>query len=109
MVKKTVLTERVIQTVKSFSEDLDKANIAYDKLIIFGSHAKGNAKPWSDIDVCVVSDRFSDDMHQELVNLLKARRLNSLDVEPHPMKSQDLENPWNPLSQEIKKYGINFD
>lgn len=106
MVKKNLLSQNIHNSIKSYSNDLKSANIPYSKLIIFGSHAKGTAKPWSDIDLCVVSDAFSDDLHGEMVRLLKIRSNDSLDIEPHPMRSEDLDNPWDPLSREIKIHGV---
>ena len=37
---------------------------------LYGSQVVGSARPWSDIDVAVISPDFSDDLFQERVNLI---------------------------------------
>ncbi|MBI5620532.1 nucleotidyltransferase domain-containing protein [Candidatus Gottesmanbacteria bacterium] len=86
---------------------LQRAGISYTQLIVFGSQAKGSAHSWSDIDVCVVSDRFGKDRHTERVTLMRARRSDVLlDIEPHPYHPNDLEDKYDPLACEIRTYGI---
>jgi predicted nucleotidyltransferase len=38
---------------------------------LYGSQATGSARPWSDIDVAVISPDFSDDLFQERVTLMQ--------------------------------------
>ena len=57
MATKISLNPVVVNQVRHYQLTLKKAGIK-SKLIIFGSQAKGKAKPWSDIDICVVSDSF---------------------------------------------------
>lgn len=106
MVQKQILTENVHNIIKSYRQDLAKAGISYRQLIVFGSHSKGNPKPWSDIDLCVVAQEFGADPHGSLVRLLKIRSEASLDIEPHPFTPEDLDDPWNPLAAEVRRYGI---
>ena len=75
---------------------------------IFGSYSKGTAKPWSDIDLCVVSKQFGQNRHTERVWLMKLRDMQTLDIEPHPYHPKDLADKWDPLAQEIRKYGIDW-
>ncbi|PJA38132.1 hypothetical protein CO181_01110, partial [candidate division WWE3 bacterium CG_4_9_14_3_um_filter_43_9] len=63
-------------------------------------------KSWSDIDVGTVSRDFGKDHHEELVALLKSRGNEFLDIEPHLFKKKSLNNPFDPLAQEVKKHGI---
>ena len=42
-----------------------------DAIILFGSRVRGNARPWSDWDLCVVGDRKPHDLH-ELLGLVDA-------------------------------------
>lgn len=80
--------------------------IPVDRMIVFGSYAKGNNKPWSDIDVAVVSRRLGRDPHTERVML--SRFVESIDsrIEPHPFSPEDFADPWDPLAAEIRRYGI---
>ena len=93
--------------VKHYQERLENAGIKA-RLIIFGSQAKKKAKPWSDIDVCVVSDIFGINRHTERVRLMRLTDEASMDIEPHPYHPRDLADKWDPLAQEIRKYGIDW-
>lgn len=106
MAKKYVLNSSVIRTVKRYGKYLHDERIPYSQLIVFGSQAKGFAKPWSDIDVCVVSTKFGNDRHTERVRLMHVRDRSLLDIEPHPFHPNDLVAKYDSLAAEIRKYGI---
>lgn len=74
-------------------------------MILFGSYAKGIAKPWSDIDLCVVSDDFGVDDYEETVRLKKLTATVDPMIEPHPYHPKDLDNPYDPLAHEIRTTG----
>jgi uncharacterized protein len=57
-------------------------------VILFGSHAQGRARDYSDIDVAVFSDDFGKDPLQEMEGLLKLRRKINPDIEPLPFSKQ---------------------
>lgn len=95
--------------VNNYLTDLRKADIKYRKAYIFGSHAKGTAKGWSDIDLCIVSKEFGVNRHDERIRLLKLRNDGTLEIEPHKYNEKDLANRWDPLAVEIRKYGIQMD
>lgn len=106
MDQKHVLNDRIVEIVRRYARDLNKVGIPFDELIVFGSQAKGTAKEWSDIDVCVVSRHFGDDRFDEQVKLMVARDDDVLDIEPHPYNPKDLADKYDPLASEIRKYGI---
>lgn len=54
MVKKNKISRLKDIIVKSLTEN----GIPVKCLILYGSYAKGNPKPWSDIDIAVVSSVF---------------------------------------------------
>jgi predicted nucleotidyltransferase len=62
-----------------------------DAIYLFGSYAKGEAKPDSDIDVMVLSPDFSDDITENQLQLMRARRSIDLRIEPHPIKTDMLQ------------------
>jgi len=72
---------------------------------IYGSHSKGNATVWSDIDVAVISPDFSDDLFEERLKLMKMASIIDDRIEPHPFRVEDFESS-NPLASEIQKHGI---
>ena len=77
-----------------------------EQLIVFGSHAKGTAHEWSDIDLCVVSPSLGKHVFDEMVALDKLTPQVDDRLEVHPMSPQDLLNPYDTLATEIRKYGI---
>lgn len=105
MVKKTV-NPKVVKEIKDYTKALKDNKIKVEKLILFGSYAKGTPKPWSDIDLCVVSKEFGKNRFEERVKLMKLTISVGENIEPHPCSPKDLKNKWNPLAVEINKYGI---
>lgn len=106
MAKQTTLTQSVLNQVRLFAKKVQKQSIPVDQVIVFGSHAKGTAHKWSDIDVCIVSPRFGRNGFDELVRLLKLKDDQTIDIEAHPMSPRDLMNKYDTLASEIRKYGI---
>ncbi len=75
--------EKVRQLVKEYSK-LVVANMIVNKIILYGSYARGNARKDSDIDVAVVVPRssISKDIIDDMAKLFKLRRNISTDIEP---------------------------
>jgi len=95
-----------IQIVKRYKTEIEKEGISVEDMYIFGSVARKTAHKGSDIDVCVVSTRFGEDMHSEQVKLMNLTRNIDDSIEPHPFSSEDMKETYNPLVHEILKYGI---
>lgn len=58
---KKVISVKVKKIVNEYAKRLEKKdNLPIEKVIIFGSQAKGTAGKWSDIDVCIISPKFRD-------------------------------------------------
>lgn len=89
-----------------FIKVLEKKSIPVDKAYLFGSHAKGTASSASDIDICIVSKKLGKDYFREMVKLrLMALRIDDR-IEPVPFGPRDLNDKYNTLAFEIRKYGI---
>ena len=65
MARKTLLTGSPKFLAKKYYQELVKAGIPVEQLIIFGSYAKGNHKYYSDLDICVVSPKFGKNRFNE--------------------------------------------
>ena len=105
MVKK-ILPKNIIELTRSFRSLLEKDNIEIDSMIVFGSQAKGNTRPGSDIDVCVVSPSFGyNDIEEMQMLFKKARRIDSR-IEPYPMSPKNLLETNNPIVGEIVEWGV---
>jgi predicted nucleotidyltransferase len=81
------------------------AGIPVEKVYIFGSQAKGTARPDSDIDIAIVSPIFGKDVFDERLKLMHLRK-KDYDIEPHPLHPNDLNRKWSTFIHEVKKYGI---
>ncbi len=85
--------KKVDNLIKAFAAELKK-EIPIDKIFLFGSCAKGNPAPDSDIDVVVVSPFFSRGRYITHMQYLfrKASRIDSR-LEPIPAGPADIANP----------------
>ena len=63
--------EFAINTAKAFLSDCNAAGLYFDKAFLFGSYATGNANEWSDIDLLLVSKRFTKNTFDNLKLFLK--------------------------------------
>ena len=60
----------VLNILKRLKELLEHTNIHVDRLILFGSWAKGTQREGSDIDVVVISNDFKDKDYWARINIL---------------------------------------
>lgn len=66
--------------------------IPIERGVIFGSHARGTATQWSDIDLLVVSPRFDALRTREDLNILwRAAAYEDSRIEPIPCGSREWE------------------
>ncbi len=75
------------------------------RVFLYGSHAKGIAGEWSDIDLAVVSPDFSEDLFEERVGLMRLSLHIDERIEPSPFRPEDF-NENDPLVSEINESGI---
>jgi len=67
MFKKTRDVKRIIER---YRQELKNFNINSQKIILYGSYAKGNPREDSDIDLIVISDDFKDMNLRERLEIL---------------------------------------
>jgi predicted nucleotidyltransferase len=72
---------------------------------LYGSQAVGSARPWSDIDVAVVSPDFSENLFQERVTLMQWAAAIDDRIEPQPFTPERF-GPNDPLASEISRHGV---
>jgi len=109
MVKKRI-PEKINKTVRGYAIRLSKQEkLPISKVIVFGSHAKGKTRKWSDIDVCIVSPKFKDSM-TALDYLWRRRNDNEVKsgLEPVGFSNKDFKK-GNALINEIIKTGVELD
>ncbi len=95
--------QSVIETVKQYLR-LIPNDLGVKKAYLFGSHAKGDEREDSDIDIAIIVQNMPDFFFTQKL-LMKLRRNIDLRIEPHPIKEQDF-NSSNPFAFEIKNTGI---
>lgn len=86
-IEAAVDTERLIRGTLDYLA----RRIRLQQVILFGSHARGEADVWSDVDLAVISPRFARMTHEEIMDLLVEVAL-AVDprVEIRPYTPQDL-------------------
>lgn len=95
------------QIIFDYIKDLQK-EISVDKIIIFGSYAKGTFTKDSDIDIAIFSKNFEDKRRIEAIDYLleKALKYLSIDLEPIGYGYSEYEKQENPFIKEIISTGI---
>jgi len=101
MAVKSILKDTPENLIKKYNQVLKIHGINVEKIILFGSYAAGKEKPWSDLDICVVSKDFGKDHYRELVNLNKLTSEVDDMIEAHPYHPKDLADPFDPLAYQI--------
>lgn len=79
-------------------------NYPVSKMFLYGSYARGNYHPDSDIDLAIILDEMNDPF-QTQVDLLQLTWNFDTRVEPHPFEARDFSS-LNPVINEILRTGI---
>lgn len=96
----------VINIAKRYVNRVKKSGIPVSAAYLFGSFAKGEAKNYSDIDICVISKKFGKDYFDEAVKLRHLTWDVDDRIEPVPYRPEDLNDRYSTLAHEIKTFGI---
>ncbi len=73
---------------------------------LFGSMALDRSTEESDIDIAVITQAFLPSIHDENTVLRKLRRPLSRRIETVCLHTEDLNNKYFTLAQEVKEHGI---
>ena len=87
--KKTIATTTATKEIVRQAIDYLRQKIEVRRAILFGSHARGEADEWSDIDLAVISPNFAQMSHQEVMDLLVEVALSvdpSIEIRPYTPK-----------------------
>jgi predicted nucleotidyltransferase len=94
----------VIASVERFLT-MVRRRLRVEAAYLYGSQAVGTARPWSDIDVAVISPDFSEDLFEERVTLMRWAAAIDDRIEPQPFTPERF-GPNDPLASEISRTGI---
>jgi uncharacterized protein len=97
--------ESIKQIVEAYIKKLRK-EIPLEKVILFGSYAKGNYHNDSDIDLAIFSDYFNGMRRVDGINYLLLRAMEyDIDLEPLPFTKADYFEKSG-FAREVLKEGI---
>ena len=105
-----MVSERIKKAIQFYKKDLEK-RIRIEKIILFGSYAKGKFMKDSDIDLIVLSRDFSRMDPDRRLDLLQRARVNpktwdyGMDIFGFTPKESNKASRLNTLS-EIKRSGL---
>ncbi len=96
-----------IEIIKKFVRDCNKANIQFDKVILFGSVVGESTNDDSDIDVALVSREFTHDRFENAIKLAPiSLKYNDIDAQTFP---SDYFEQGDPFIEEILRSGIEIE
>lgn len=95
------LEKKIYKYIDILKED----KLPIDRVILFGSYAKGKPHKWSDIDLCVISPKFKNPFDAMQYLWLKRIDNNTPTIEPIGFSAKDFKE-GSALIEEIKKEGI---
>lgn len=104
--KKTAINPQITNDLKQYQKLLKAKGFNIQKIILFGSVAKGKNSKYSDIDIAVVSSKFGKDYQKEMVKLMILSHQINNAIEPHPLNPSDLKSRYSALADEIRKHGL---
>lgn len=102
----TLVKPDIQQKIRDYSTVLQKNNIPFESLFLFGSIARGTPHKWSDIDVAVVGPAFANDGIDETVRLSHLAYDIDPAISPIPLRPEDLEDRFSTIGAAIRREGI---
>ena len=99
-------TKRAIkEIIKKYKVKLKELGVQADRIILFGSFAKGTAQEHSDIDLILISDDFKKNNLRERIEVLgiaSARIMEPIEARGYTHKEIQNVSPLNFISEVIK-------
>ena len=96
----------IMPLVKQYVDKVSLSGIDVSGAILFGSWARGNPRPESDIDICIISPQLGKDWVEEIVRLRQLAFDIDNRIEPIPFTPDGIADKFNPLANEIIKFGV---
>lgn len=97
------ITDDVLNSVQRFLNAVQRTR-KIDAAYLYGSQVLGIAHAWSDIDIALVSEDFSENLFLETVELMNLAGDIDERIEPRPF-TPDRFGPNDPLASEIQRTG----
>lgn len=106
MAERKLTKKELKKLIDGYREKLEKSAISVERMYLFGSYAKGNPHPESDVDLCVISSDFKDRI-ESTMTLMKLRSDDELLISPIAFSPESFTEE-NPLAWEVKNTGVVF-
>jgi predicted nucleotidyltransferase len=102
-----VTQQAAISTAHEFVKECQAIGLTFNKVLLFGSYAKGSMHEGSDIDLLLISKKFTDDV---FANLRQYANVNIRfpQVETHPYSYQQFME-GDEFLQQIIKEGVEIE
>ena len=81
------MDKKIYNTVNDVKRALETMGIISNRIVLFGSYAKGNADEYSDIDIAVISNSFIDMNLLERLELIGTALAKAKIMEPVEIKA----------------------
>lgn len=86
---------RLIEEAKSIAEDLASElaarGVRVERILLFGSRARGDYAEWSDMDIVIVSSSWAGVPYTERLSMIYRIWRWSMDPNPLPLTPEELE------------------
>ena len=100
--------EPVDVAVRKYLAAVRAAGINATRAVLFGSHARGDADEWSDIDIVVIAPEFDERRDRELVSTLWTLRVDTDSrIEPIACGEREWEtDDGRPILEYARREGV---
>lgn len=95
-----------LQLARRLKEKLHQQRIPVQQVFLFGSVARDEGRPDSDIDIAVVCLPFGRSRLEEGVAIARVREDLDLRIETICLHPDDLNSKYSTIAQEIRREGI---
>ena len=103
------MDQGINQSIERFVASASKSQPGLVAAYLFGSYARNDFRPESDIDIALVIDHLNDsERFDTQVRLMMLASQFDSRIEPHPISKQDLMSSNNPFAAEILRTGIEY-
>lgn len=95
-----------LRVAKRFKKLLIERGYPVRRVVLFGSVAKGTARPDSDIDIAVITEPFHESRMREGGDILLLSKDIDLNIETVTLHPEDFDQPFFTLGREIERTGV---
>ena len=92
----------IIQLVEKLYASAQANHLPLEKILLFGSYAKGNPHKYSDIDLAIFSSAFVENPFQNIDMIQCLDRVPQMQLHLYPLHEYN----EHPFVEEIKKHAI---